>query len=526
MGKTKSCKNLQVLRVLQGLAYIYNLEYSLWRKIKLHIPSPFCRQKKPTNKTAPTLATWRRGANLFVATVGCFLLFLGVSPSPNRLLGGSSPDRKWEQPYLALGDFLSMVNHLHPPRMILQVEYKSPTTPSQQDPKQSIKFPSEGVLFLFFLLLDGCLKLTLHTHVACLKMFCFEAFGSFWHLATMYGGEVVGNSWDFCTRHLHQSNKSEMEDLIWSGQIRHTTVGKRSAFERCILILAYSLLLAFVSPTTVLEIRFVVKTSGLVNAGRRQVWVSWRPRAPAPMVPWWNDGKVKEFVSHGTPRPDEIQIFTHGFVWTRKSKQKLLWLKGFNFLTQPQEKAWLNHLSSKIVWKVKMQRLWKRQTLRSTNTPLNFILVTLPNKIGHFCHLGNEFLLICGYTSPPWKIRIRWSFSLWKKRLAVSQLLWIFRWGYVQRNLSFLPRQRLDFKVKDFSVPRGLTVRPLKRWVVGRRAIPLWGFWGHFWGVSKKTWGVIPRCKMIRTRWMKKCWHMAQTNQSCRKPLLLTHFPQ
>ena len=219
--------------------------------------------------------------------------------------------------------------------MILQVEYKSPATPSQQDPKQSIKFPSEGVLFLFFFSLMVVLKLTLHTHVACWKMFCFEAFGSFWHLATMYGGEVVGNSWDFCTRHLHQSNKSEMEDLIWSVyiyvyiyiyicQIRYRTVGKRSAFERCILFLVYSLLSAFFSPTTVLEIRFVVKTSGLVNAGRRQVWVSWRPRAPAPMVPWWNDGKVKEFVSRGTPKPDEIQIFTHGFVWTRNNASALI----------------------------------------------------------------------------------------------------------------------------------------------------------------------------------------------------------
>lgn len=88
--------------------------------------------------------------------------------------------------------------------------------------------------------------------------------------------------------------------------------------------------------------------------------------------------------------------------------------KASNLLTQPQEKTSLNHLLSNIVWKVKTQWLWKRQTLLSTNTPLNFILVTLPNKIGYFCHLGNEFLLICGYTSPPWKNRIRWSFPFEK----------------------------------------------------------------------------------------------------------------
>ena len=146
----------------------------------------------------------------------------------------------------------------------------------------------------------------------CFVLRCFEAFGSFWHLATMYGGEVVGNSWDFCTR--HQSIKAINQRwriwyevymsiyiyvyiyicihiftyvYIYICQIRHRIVGKRSAFERCILFLVYSLLLAFFSPTNDGpwdSLRCEDQRSG--NASR-QVWVSWRPRAPAPMVPWF-----------------------------------------------------------------------------------------------------------------------------------------------------------------------------------------------------------------------------------------------
>ena len=122
-----------------------------------------------------------------------------------------------------------------------------------------------------------------------------------------------------------------------------------------------------------------------------------------------------------------------------------LWLKSFNFLAQPQGKDSLNHLSSTIEWKVKAQRLWNFKPLLSTNAPLNFILVTLPNKKGHFCHLGNYFLQFMD-THLHRENRIRWSFPF-EKTTRRFEPLWIFRWGYVRRNSSFLPRQRLDFKV-------------------------------------------------------------------------------
>ena len=181
---------------------------------------------------------------------------------------------------------------------------------------------------------------------------------------------------------------------IYICQIRHTTVGKRSAFERCILFLVYSLLSVF-SPqrlTTVLEIRFVVKTSGLVTPSPPGVGIM-TPKGSGTngaLVKWWESEGIC-FPRNPKAWWDSDFYSCHGFVWTRKSKQKLIWLKGFNLLAQPQEKASLNHLLLKIVWKVKTQRLWKHQTLLSTNTPFNFILVTLPNKIGHFCHLGNDF---------------------------------------------------------------------------------------------------------------------------------------
>ena len=169
------------------------------------------------------------------------------------------------------------------------------------------------------------------------------------------------------------------------------------------------------------------------------------------MVPWWNDGKVKEFVSHGTRNPDEIQIFTHGFVWTRNSKQKLLWLKGFNLLAQTRRKSLIESLVIKDC--VKSQNTKTLETSDSPkhqHTPFNFILVTLPNKIGHFCHLGNDFFSLAMISS-----YLLIQISPWKSDR-------VNRWGYVQRNLSFLPRQRLDFKVILIWVPRGLTVCPLK----------------------------------------------------------------
>ena len=204
------------------------------------------------------------------------------------------------------------------------------------------------------------LKLTLHSHVACWKMFCFEAFGSFWHLATMYGGEVVGHSWDFCTR--HQSIKAiNQRWRIWYKFVIQLNCWKKERIRKVYFIPCVQLAVCvFVSPDDGPwdSLRcgrfFFVKTSGLVTPSPPGVGIM-TPKGSGTngaLVKWWKSEGIC-FPRNPKAWWDSDFYSCHGFVWTRKkSKSRFDW-KASNLLAQPQDKTWLNHLLLKICEKSK-----------------------------------------------------------------------------------------------------------------------------------------------------------------------------
>lgn len=165
------------------------------------------------------------------------------------------------------------------------------------------------------------------------RSFLFEAFGSFWRLATMYGGEVVGHEWRFLHKtSKHQSNKLEMEDLyqvylyiyIW-GVFNLMCTGS------CLFV-------CFFSYQVVLEIPCWPAMGVPAHGQRSQVWVSWRPRAPAPMVPWWNDSDFTQWLCLGTRispcRSFAVVLIGRLLICWHNPKKKPHWITCYQILCE------------------------------------------------------------------------------------------------------------------------------------------------------------------------------------------------
>ena len=173
-----------------------------------------------------------------------------------------------------------------------------------------------------------------------------------------------------------------------------------------------------------------------------------------------------------------------------------LWLKGFNLLAQTPRKSLIESLVIKDC--VKSQNT---KTLETPDSPkhqhtIEFHFANFTQQDRSLLSPWTWFLLICGYTSPPWKIRIRWSFPFEKKTTRRFPAAVNFSLRLCAKKSFLSATTALGLQGECLWVPRGLTVRPLKRWMVGRRAFSFMGLLGSLLrSEQKKTWGVYSDVK-------------------------------